>query len=140
MFIMPGLLLLSLNCLATELPPMSHSLTLLKTPVAAPELKLRDIDDELIDISKMKGKVVVVNFWTTWCPPCRREMGSLERLHLATASQDIVVLAVNVGEDVDSVFSFLGMVEPQPSFPILFDQNTVEATTGDDFGGGGFRR
>jgi len=123
LFVIPGLLLLVLNVQAAKLPPLSHSLTPLKAPVAAPELKLKDIDDELVDISKLKGKVLVINFWATWCPPCRREMGSLERLHLATESQDIVVLAVNVGENVDSVFSFLGTVEPQPSFSMLFDSD-----------------
>lgn len=116
-----GLLLLLLNPVAAELPPLTHGLTLLKTPVAAPALRLKDMDDEIIDISDLKGKIVVLNFWATWCPPCRREMGSLERLHLATVDKGLVVLAVNIGEDLDTVFSFLGTVEPAPSFPIVFD-------------------
>ncbi len=105
-FMVPVLLFMAANLSATELPPLTHSLTSLKSAVAAPTLRLKNMDDEVIDISEMRGKVVVVSFWASWCPPCRREMGSLERLHLATADQDIRVLAVNVGEDVDSVFSF----------------------------------
>jgi len=81
------------------------------------------MDEEIVDIKDMKGKVIVINFWATWCPPCRREMGSLERLHLATKDKNVVVLAVDIGEDIDTVFSFMGQVNPSPSFPILFDQD-----------------
>ena len=106
---------------AADLPPLTDGMTALKTPSIAPALRLKDLDDEIIDITTMKGKVVVINFWATWCPPCRREMGSLERLHLATIDKGVVVLAVNIGEDEDTVFSFLGTIDPLPSFPILLD-------------------
>ena len=107
--------------LAAEIPPLTHKLTALNPPINAPSLRLKNMDDEIVDIKDLKGKVVVVNFWATWCPPCRREMGSLERLHLATKDKNVVILAVNIGEDVDTVFSFMGQVDPSPSFPILFD-------------------
>ena len=67
--------------------------------------------------------MTIINFWATWCPPCRREMGSLERLYQAVADKGVEVLAVNIGEDEDTVFSFLGTVEPSPTFPILFDKD-----------------
>jgi thiol-disulfide isomerase/thioredoxin len=83
---------------------------------------LPNLDDEIIDLKQLVGKVVVVNFWATWCPPCRREMPSLERLYQITGDAGVMVLAVNIGEDIDTVFPFLGSIEPSPSFPLLFDK------------------
>ncbi len=108
---------------AAELAPLTHNLTVIKKQKIAPKLRLKNMDDEIVDIKDLKGKVVIVNFWATWCPPCRREMSSLEKLHLATEDKNVVVLAVNVGEDIDTVFPFMGIISPSPSFPILFDSD-----------------
>ncbi len=110
---------------AQGLPPLTHNLTVVSPEVAAPELRFQDLDDEIIDINDLKGKAIVVNFWATWCPPCRREMGSMERLYQSTKNQNVEVIAVNIGEDIDTVFSFLGSVDPSPEFKILFDTNGV---------------
>ena len=109
-------------------PPLTHGLTPLQEPREAPSLRLPDMDDEVVDIRDLRGKVVVVNFWATWCPPCRREMPSLERLHQAAGDKGVVVLAVNVAEDFDTVFPFFGTIDPSPTFPVLFDTDSSSLT------------
>ena len=126
LILLATVMLLTANfSLAEGLPPLTHTLTALKTPLPAPALRLKNMDDEIVDLKNLKGKVVVINFWATWCPPCRREMGSLEHLHLQTKAKNIVFLAVNIGEDLDTVFSFMGTVDPAPTFPMLFDPEAL---------------
>lgn len=86
----------------------------------APTLRLRDADDKTVDLAQYKGRVVLINFWATWCPPCRREFPSLGRVRKLFKPIEFEVLAVNVGEDPDSVFSFSGITD----FPILFDRDS----------------
>lgn len=77
----------------------------------APEFSLLDFDGKSHRLSDYKGKVVIVNFWATWCPPCRDEMPSMEKARRlfesnATTKNKIVILAINVGEDADTIFTF----------------------------------
>jgi thiol-disulfide isomerase/thioredoxin len=67
-----------------------------------PALKLVDVDGRERSISEWRGKTVVVNFWATWCEPCRDEMPSLERLRTRMAGKSFDILAVNVGESPGS--------------------------------------
>jgi thiol-disulfide isomerase/thioredoxin len=114
-------LALALPAQAEDLPPLTHALTPISKPYAAPALKLPDLDGKVHDLADLKGKVVLINFWATWCPPCRREMPSLERLRQRLGDQGLAVVAVDVGEDADTVFSFTGQLEPAPAFPLLLD-------------------
>jgi thiol-disulfide isomerase/thioredoxin len=116
-------LCLALPATAADLPPLSHSLTR-QPPKPAPALKLADLDGQSHDLAALKGKVVLVNFWATWCPPCRREMPSMERLTQALAGEPFVVLAVDVGEDADTIHAFNSQLDAAPSFPILLDSRS----------------
>jgi thiol-disulfide isomerase/thioredoxin len=86
----------------------------------APDFTLKDLNGHPVTLSQFKGKVVVLNFWATWCPPCRAEMPSMERLNEVYGSKDFVILAVNVEEDgKETVKAFL---EKNPhNFTILLD-------------------
>lgn len=86
----------------------------------APTLGLPDMDGKPVDLARYRGKVVLVNFWATWCPPCRKEFPSLGRVRKLFRPTDFEVLAVNVGEDPETVFSFAGT----PDFPVLFDRDS----------------
>ncbi|MDP1864664.1 MAG: TlpA disulfide reductase family protein [Thiobacillus sp.] len=108
---------------AAELPPLSHSLTKL-TPKPAPALKLNDMRGAAHDLSQLKGRVVLINFWATWCPPCRREMPSMERLTQQLKGEAFSVLAVNVGESVNDIELFTSQLDADLSFPILLDRSS----------------
>jgi thiol-disulfide isomerase/thioredoxin len=110
---------------ALPLPELSHSLTTLKPAKAAKNFTLPDLDGKPHTLSDYRGKVVLINFWATWCPPCRREMPSMERLQQKFKDQPFVILAVNQQEDPDQVFVFTGQLEPSPTFPILMDRNSA---------------
>lgn len=103
-----------------DLPPLSHSLTV-QVPKPAPALKLKGLDGKTHDLAQLRGRVVLINYWATWCPPCRREMPSMERLMQALKGEPFVVLAVDVGEDVETIETFTSQLDTELTFPILLD-------------------
>ncbi len=112
------LLLSAFPCLAEQ--TAAQTLPPTKEPFAAPEFVLGDIDGNTHRMSDYRGQVVVLNFWATWCPPCREEMPSMERAWQKVRGTGIVILAVNVGEDEDTIFEFTGNYPV--SFPLLMDR------------------
>lgn len=90
---------------------------------AAPELVLRDLDGQLQTLSQFKGQVVLLNFWATWCPPCREEMPSMEALQRQFGEQGLVVLAVNVEENGAEVVSAF-LEKNTYSFRIVLDPDS----------------
>jgi peroxiredoxin len=85
----------------------------------APDFTLSDMNGDPVTLSSLRGKVVLVNFWATWCPPCRAEKPTMERLHHAFSGQDFVILAVNTENDVAAVRDYLS--KNPLSFPVLLD-------------------
>ena len=91
-------------------------------PVRPPEFSLEDSDGKTWRLPALSSKVVVVNFWATWCPPCRHELPSLERLHKTVGPEGVVVLGVNAGESWDTVVAFVADFKPPLTFPLLLDK------------------
>lgn len=85
----------------------------------APELSAHDLSGAPISLATYRGKVVVLNFWATWCPPCRREMPSMERLRVKMTGRPMEIVAVNSAETAKDVKAFLSKMKL--SFPILLD-------------------
>ncbi len=90
----------------------------------APDFQLEDTEGKLVSLSALRGKVVLVNFWATWCPPCREEMPSMERLNEVMAGEDFVLLAINTEQKGRTVVPDFLKKTPY-SFPILFDDKEV---------------
>lgn len=105
----------------TPLPDLGHKATRLTQPLVGKKLGLVDLEGKTRTLKEFAGKVVLVNFWASWCPPCRREMPSMERLYQRLKGEPFVVLAVDQYEKPDMVFAFTGELDPQPTFPILLD-------------------
>ncbi|WP_339229201.1 redoxin domain-containing protein [Oceanobacillus sp. FSL K6-2867] len=86
----------------------------------APDFKLMTNDGEMVQLSDFKGKRVLLNFWATWCPPCREEMPDIDRFY---KDKDVIVLAVNITnmemnqKTVDEFIATYGL-----TFPILMDE------------------
>jgi peroxiredoxin len=83
-----------------------------------PEFTLKDLSGKSWTFSDLRGKVVLVNFWATWCPPCRKEMPDLETLYARFESKGFVVLGIS-DEEAAKVEPFIR--ERKVSFPVLLD-------------------
>ena len=95
------------------------------TSGATPPLALRDLAGKEHKLADYKGKVVVLNFWATWCDPCREEMPAMQRLQDKLAGK-LVVLAVDYGEGPPRIGDFLKKIPVK--FTVLLDRDTSAAT------------
>lgn len=90
----------------------------------APDFTLKDLSGSSVSLSSFRGKVVLINFWASWCPPCREEMPSLDRLYNAYKSKGLVVLAVATDKRISDVKSYMSkyprdfLVLPDPDLKI----------------------
>lgn len=89
------------------------------TNFRAPAFVLNALDSETYSAENLAGKIVVLNFWATWCPPCRAEMPALDAVQRANQNDNVVILGVNQMEDARAVETFAR--EFNLTFPLLRD-------------------
>lgn len=89
----------------------------------APDFTLADLNGENHTLSEYQGQPVIINFWATWCEPCRREMPDLQAIYEQYADEGLVVLAVNAQESPDVVQRFVD--DYDLTFPILLDTQGI---------------
>ena len=85
----------------------------------APDFELESTDGTMVKLSSYQGKVVFLNFWATWCPPCRAEMPSMQELYEQFSDKGLVMLAVDLQESKEKVIAF--MEEFKLDFPAILD-------------------
>jgi peroxiredoxin len=93
--------------------------------VAAPEFELPRVDGAALNSSSLDGKVVLLNFWATWCKPCEDEMPAMERLYTGLPRSEFELVAISVDDNSDLVAPFverLGL-----TFPVLLDADQAVA-------------
>jgi len=100
-------------------PILSPRLYAASEPETAPDFKLAGLDGAAIRLSELRGHVVLISFWATWCRPCLEELPEFERLHLKYNNRGLRILSISIDRDVKNVER---QIEKYPvSFPVLND-------------------
>ena len=119
---------------SVELPPTDENLpALTRSASTLPDFTLPDLNDQPRSIMEWSGRSLVINFWATWCAPCRREMPLLQSLHDERTGDTLVVIGVALDNlaDVTRFITEIGV-----TYPILYGEDNATAVAelfGDDF-------
>lgn len=89
----------------------------------APAFEGKTPNGKEIKLSDYSGKVVLIDFWASWCPPCREEMPELIKFYKAHKDPHFEIIAVNIDNDTKNMQSFLDKLTSKPDFPVLVDNN-----------------
>ncbi|MDC0046915.1 TlpA family protein disulfide reductase [Candidatus Pelagibacter sp.] len=107
------------NALANELPDFKN-LVVHKIPKTYDNVIFLDDTDEEIDIQNLDSQLIILNFWATWCEPCKEEMPSLNRLQASKKVKNLKIYPINIGKEnlnkVNSFFAELGIDNLEPYF------------------------
>jgi len=99
----------------------SSALRQLENRPLAPDFSLHHRNGTPYRLSELRGKVILVNFWATWCPPCRAELPTLQRAWERLKGKDFVVLAITVDENEQAIDKFFLTLSHAVTFPVLTD-------------------
>jgi len=103
--------------------PSEYSTIPLQVNYPAPEIKLTDLSSQNVDLKDHQNKIVLVNNWATWCPPCKAEMPTLEAYYQAHSEEGFLIIAIESGESPSEVSDFVE--EYAISFPVWIDRDGI---------------
>ena len=87
----------------------------------APDFELTAATGDTLRLSDLRGKAVILNYWASWCPPCRAEMPAFQAIHQVYQDSGLVVLGINAANQDDSIQAQEYIAEMNLTFPILYD-------------------
>ncbi len=90
----------------------------------APNFSLKDMDGNVVTLESLRGKPVILNFWATWCPPCRAELPAMNRAWHKIKDKGVAMVAIDVGEDEGTIFAF--QADYPMDFTVLLDEDGTE--------------
>ena len=115
---------LSAETIETEM--LNAGFNVFKEKVSSIDFSLENLEGSKVNLKDFRGKVVMLNFWATWCPPCRREMPSMEKLYSRIDRNKIDIAAVNIQEKKETVSDFVS--QNNYTFPVLIDEEGKAAS------------
>jgi peroxiredoxin len=115
------LLLPQLNAVSSQASQLST--VPVEVDYEAPDLSLKNVQGEPVTLAALRGKVVLVNLWATWCPPCKAEMPTLQAYYDKYKDQDFVVVAINDGDPKADVVKFAR--DYRLTFPVWLDPEYI---------------
>ena len=100
------------------------------SPMDAPDLTVPDLSGKRVSLSDQRGKVVLLNLWATWCPPCRAEMPAMEKVYQELKDENFTILAISTRDARETRQKVVDYINEEGyTFPVLFDE-TAEAVPG----------
>ena len=122
-FILIFIYLLSSSVSYAIQQPNLENLVIYKNPKKLEKINFYNIKNKMVNLNKFQNSLVVINFWATWCAPCKEEMPSLDRLQVNPIFNNLKIIPINVGkEDIEKSKFFFNKLEIK-NLEIYFDKN-----------------
>ncbi len=109
-------------------PPITQPVISVGTQIGnlAPDFQLETLDGQSVSLSGLKGNPVLLNFWATWCPPCKFEMPFLQQVHDSWSDKGLVLLTIDIGESPATVQEFMNKLNLTMMVPMDIERKVAK--------------
>ncbi|NOQ78006.1 MAG: redoxin domain-containing protein [Gammaproteobacteria bacterium] len=121
-----ALLLLALSFLTSQSYALPPGIKYIEKPWKAPEIGLTDIDGRKHTLKNYQGNILIINFWGTWCQPCRKEMPALQRAYRQLKKENISIIAIAMGDTSSDVMQYRN--NNPVDFALISDKDSMVST------------